>query len=77
MKDASWMRGPGGFFARHPVLYRLSLAAATGAMVAFASKARRTPGGWRRRGWGALTLLQGAQVLGIWWAHRRAEASNG
>ena len=69
------MSGPGPFFARHPALYRLSLAAASGAMVAFAAKARRSPRGWRRLGWGALAVLQGAQVLGIWWAHGRESPS--
>ena len=77
MKDPTWMRGPGGFFARHAALYRLSLAASSGAMVAFAAKVRRSRGPWGRLGWGALATLQGPQILGIWWAHRRADASRG
>lgn len=71
MTGPSWAAGPGTYFARHPILYRLSLAGAAGAAVIFAEKttSRR---GWQRLGWAVLSTLQVVQFVGIWWVRRRA-----
>jgi hypothetical protein len=77
VRDPSWLAGPGAFLVRHRLLYALSLAGAGGALVVFAARARRSRETWRRLGWGALAAGQGFQILGIWWARRRAAGRHG
>lgn len=71
MRSSSWSEDPGAFFARHPIAYRVSLAAAGGAAVTFAAKAMRGEG-HRRLGWAALSVLEAVQLGGVWWTRHRA-----
>lgn len=56
--------GPGRFFARHPAVYRLSLAGSSGAS-AYALMRVGSPGSDRRPLWAALAVLQAGITVGI------------
>jgi hypothetical protein len=56
--------GPGRFFANHPAVYRLSLAASSGASV-YALMRVGSPGGDRRSLWAAMAVLEAGITVGI------------
>jgi hypothetical protein len=63
--------GPGGYFLRHPIAYRVSLAGSAGTALyaaVRAMQAHRT----RRMGWTALAALETTITIGI--ARTRARA---
>jgi hypothetical protein len=74
MDDAAFrrsMNGPGRYFARHPTVYRLSLAGAAGTALYATLGAVRTPS-VRRLPWTALAILEAAITIGIINARRTA-----
>jgi hypothetical protein len=74
MDDAAFrrsMNGPGRYLARHPTVYRLSLAGAAGTALYATLGAVRTPG-VRRLPWTALAILEAAITIGIINARRTA-----
>ena len=56
--------GPGRFFARHPAVYRLSLAGSSGAS-AYALMRARSPRAGGRPLWAAMALLEAGITVGI------------
>jgi hypothetical protein len=59
------LRGPAGFFSRHPLLFAGAVALAAGSAVLLEARSALAKGTARKAGWSLLALLEWGVVAGL------------